>query len=46
LDEEIKHIAPENMKVFEADDIQNMMGKLVQYAHKDDPFTALPYILT
>jgi arginase family enzyme len=46
LDEEIKRISPQNMKVFEADDIQNMMDKLIEHAHKDDVFKTLPYILT
>jgi len=46
LDDEITRIAPQNMKVFEADDIQNMMNKLEEHAHKDDVFKTLPYILT
>jgi len=46
LDEEVKHIAPENMQVFEAKDIRAMMENLVAHAHKDDPFTIVPYMLT
>ena len=34
------------MKVFEAKDIQKMMDRLVEHAHKDDIFKTLPYILT
>jgi hypothetical protein len=34
------------MKGFEAADIDDMLKKLVAHAHKDDPFTVVPYMLT
>lgn len=46
FDEEVEHIAPENMKVFEAKDLQAMMDKLFAHSHKEDPFMMVPYMLT
>jgi len=47
LDEEILHLAPENMHVFEAKDIDVMMAKLLAHAHShDDPFISLPFMLS
>jgi hypothetical protein len=46
LDEEILHIAPENMHVFEAKDIAAMMNKLVADAHSNgNPFVDVPFML-
>lgn len=46
LDEELVHIAPENLKVFEAQEVQDMLNKLFAYAHgHDSPWTVAPFML-
>jgi hypothetical protein len=46
LDEEVEHIAPEKMQVFEAKDITAMMDKMVAHARSNnDAFMTVPYML-
>jgi len=47
LDEEVDHIAPEKMQVFEAKDITAMMDKMVAHARSNnDAFMTVPYMLS
>lgn len=45
LDEEIVHIAPDHLKVWEAHELQALNDKLEQYAKSSgNPFTLVPYM--
>lgn len=47
LDEEIIHVAADNLRVFEAKDVQDMMDRLVAHAHgNDNPWIIAPYMLS
>lgn len=46
LDEEIEHLAPDNLRAFDAKELDAMFDKLVHYAHThDSPFVVLPFML-
>ncbi|KAK7685706.1 hypothetical protein QCA50_011050 [Cerrena zonata] len=45
LDEEVVHLAPENLKVFTEDEIQGMFHDMVQWSKRNgSPFLTLPFM--